>query len=138
MACQNTTTNPASISVEANSSLHIFSVAHAAFYQQVILSFDSNMSNPIATFMGSGEGVPMTLPNGEKFITIATGSNTALYAQFNYSTSGSEGTFVPAVVVCAPIVVGQAPGPVMISVTSEDYTDNDDNDTYLTIIDLNS
>ena len=138
MACQSTTTNPVSISVEASSSLHIFSVAHAAFYQQVILSFNSDMSNPVATFTGSGEGVPMTLSNGDTFITIATRNNTALYAQFNYSASGPGGPFVPAVAVCAPVVIGQAPSPVMISVTSEDHTDNDDNDTYLTIIDLNA
>lgn len=131
------TTNPAPISVDANTTLYVSCVAHAAFYQQVILSFNQNMSSPVATFLGSGEGVPM-LNNGQGLATIPTGTNTKLFAQFNFSKSGSQGPFQPAGTVCKPIVQGSAPNPVITSVTSEDATDNDDNDSYLTIIDLNA
>jgi hypothetical protein len=137
MSCQQSATNPVAIAVEPQSVLHILCVAHADFYQQVILSFSQNMSSPIGTFSGSGEGVTMKLAGGGTTLSQSTGSNSTLYAQFQFSSSGSGGPFQQAS-VCAPIVVGSSPGPVITTVTSEDLIDTDDNDSYLTIIDLNA
>ena len=131
MGCT-TTTNPASISVKAGTTLHIICVSYAAFYQQVILSFNQNLTNPIGTFSGTGEHVPM-LSNGQSVLSVPTGTNTKLWAQFNFSTNGSSGPFQPAT-VCAPVVLGNPPNPVITTVTSEDSSDSDDNDSYMTIV----
>ena len=133
MACTQTT-NPAQITVESGITIHIVCVAHAAFYQQVILSWNQDMSNPIGTFSGTGEGVGMTLANGNQLLSTLTGSNSTLFAQFNFSTAGSQGPFQKAS-VCAPTILG---GGLVTQVTSEDYLDSDDNDSYLTIMDLTS
>lgn len=136
MSCQQVS-NPVAITVEPNSKLHILCVAHAAYYQQVTLSFSQDMSSPIGTFSGSGEGVAMTLSGGGTTLSNDTGTNNTLYAQFQFSTTGPGGSFQQAT-VCAPIIVGTSPNPVITTVTSEDLVDSDDNDSYLTIIDLNA
>lgn len=133
--CQQTT-NPAQISIDSGTTLYLSCIAHAAYSQQVILSFNQNLSSPIATFTGSGEGVPMQ-SNGQTLITLPTGGNTKLYAQFNFSTTGPQGPF-KAASVCSPVVTGVAPNPVLTSVTSEDFIDSDENDSYLTVLDLNA
>ena len=76
--------------------------------------------------------------DGQPVISKDTGSNQTLFAQFNFSQSGPQGPFQPAKIVCAPIVSGTSPNPVFTSVTSEDDLDDDDNDSYLTVIDLNT
>ena len=135
MSCQ-TTTNPVPISVQPGTKLNIICSAFAFFQQQVILSFNQNMSQRIGTFSGSGEQVPMHLANGQTSLTVSTGSNQTLFAQFNFSDRGPQGPFQPAKVVCAPVVHPINPKLVITSVTSEDATDNDDNDSYLIILDL--
>jgi hypothetical protein len=137
MACP-TTTNPAQISITSNTTLHIFCVSHAGFFQQVTLSFNQDMSNNIGTFSGTGENVAMALADGKNVLTAKTGNNKTLFAQFRFSKSGPNGPFRPAVSVCAPIVNGTPPNPVFTTVTSEDSGDDDNNDSYLTVADLNS
>jgi hypothetical protein len=133
MACTSTT-NPAQISVKAGTNLHITCLSFAGFYQQVILSFNQNMSNPVGTFTGTGENKPMSA-SGQSVLKVPTGSNTNLYAKFNFSTNGAQGPF-QAASVCAPVVLGNPPDPVFTTVTSEDSSDNDDNDSYLTIVQI--
>lgn len=133
MPCEKTT-NPAQISVLSNTSLNIMCIANAEFFQQVILSFNQDMSNPIGTFSGTGEHKKMFLADKSDVLNIDTGDNNALFAQFNFSANGPGGPFKPAV-VCAPIVEGTPPAIVITNVTSEDFADNDNNDSYLTIID---
>ena len=137
MACQ-TTTNPAQISVESNTILHIMCIAHAAFDQQVVLSFNQNLFPPIGTFSGTGENKPMKLADGQQVLRVCTENNNILFAQFNFSRFAPNDPFRPAVSVCSPVVGGTPPGPVFTYVTSEDLTDNDDNDSSLMVVDLNA
>ena len=80
MSCQ-TTTNPVPISVQPGTKLNIICSAFAFFQQQVILSFNQNMSQRIGTFSGSGEQVPMHLANGQTSLTVPTGSNQTLFVR---------------------------------------------------------
>jgi len=131
MGCT-TGTNPAEVAVQNSTKIQISCIAHASYYQKVILSFNKDMSAPIGVFAGNGEGVPMKLENGDTMLTISTGANNVLYANFQYSQSSTQGPFQQAT-VCAPIVVGT--GPIVTFITSEDLNDDDDNDSYLTLID---
>lgn len=133
MACQ-AGTNPAVININNNVTLHVFCVAHAKNLQRVTLSFATDMSNPIGVFIGNGEGVAMPLDTGNQVLSIPTGSNNGLFAQFTYSVDGV--TFQNAT-VCAPLTTS-APGLTVTTVTSEDETDDDDNDSYLTVVQLSS
>lgn len=127
MPCQSLTTNPAPISVQPGTTYKVACNSHAAFFQQVILSFNQDLSNPLGTFSGSGEGVAMLLADGCGVLPITTGGNTTLFAQFNFSQFGPQGPFQPANTVCAPVITEDT----FISVTSEDSADDDTNDSYL-------
>jgi hypothetical protein len=123
--CQTTTNNPAPISIPANAQLVMSCNAHASFTQQVILSFNQDMSSPIGQFVGSGEGIAMT-PNFT--MPVPSGNSRILFAKFNFQTS-LGGPFLPALHVCTPVVTGS-----ITNVFSEDNSDNDDNDSYLTVV----
>ena len=122
--CDNPTTNPAPIPITPNSIVNSSCNAHASFFQQVILSFNPDMSNPFVTFEGSGEGVPMR-PIPASGTRVPSGTASTVFAKFNFSANGAP--FQPANRVCSS---GVAPA---ISVFCEDSGDNDDNDSYLNI-----
>jgi len=121
-------TNPVNLQIPANSQGVANCVANAAYFQRVTLTWDGNT----AVFSGSGEGVAMTLPSGETTLQFTPDSAArTVSATFEYSSSGSGGPF-SAAAVRDPVVTNKG-GFNVIEVTSEDSTDNDNNDSYLTI-----
>ena len=125
MSCT-ATTNPVKFQVQQNHTLRLSCLAHAAYTQKVTVSLDPSLSTPIAIFQGSGEGVPMK-SDGQELIDIFTGGNEALYILFQFSNGGA---FQNAIRVCEPQTIGS-----LTQIMSEDSTDRDDNDSYLSIID---
>ncbi|MBI5423842.1 MAG: hypothetical protein HZA32_07125 [Opitutae bacterium] len=123
----NNVSNPYTLqSVPSNKDIHFACQAHAAYYQQVTIS----LNGQTVVFQGSGEGVPMQTTAGQLTATINSGSATSLQVTFQYSRNGAKGPFTLARVQ-APTVT---PGPVaLVQITSEDSTDKDDNDSYLSI-----
>ena len=120
----------ASIAVSKNYTIHLTCLAHAAYHQKVTASFKSDFSSPVAVFTGTGENVAMT-SNGATHVSVGTGSNTKLYAKFEFSKDGT--TFQDAVKVLPPVFTY----PVTTT-TSEDSVDSDDNDSYFLVIDTGS
>lgn len=122
--CDNPTTNPAQIAISPNSIVNSSCNAHASFFQQVILSFNPDLSEPFVTFEGSGEGVPMRAipPSGTK---VLSGNASTVFAQFSFSANGAP--FQLAKRVCS------ANSDPFIYLFCEDSGDNDDNDSYLSI-----
>jgi hypothetical protein len=105
--------------------------SHAAFFQ--LLDIDDG-DNDICILQGSGENVKMNTPAGQDScsFTAAPGVPVFLSVLFTFSRSGAGGPFSNAVVL-APLATDDSPMLRIVSVTSEDSTDNDDNDTFLTI-----
>jgi hypothetical protein len=122
-------TNPVQIPINGDSSGSITCNSHAAYYQRVTLNF----LNTQVVFSGTGEGVPMTTQSGATVYALPpTRQGYSISALFQFSTSGQNGPFQNAVSVQNPII-SQEGNTTFISVTSEDSTDNDDNDSYLII-----
>jgi hypothetical protein len=122
-------TNPVQIPINGDSSGSITCNSHAAYYQRVTLNF----LNTQVVFSGTGEGVPMTTQSGATVYPLPpTRQGYSISALFQFSTSGQNGPFQNAVSVQNPII-SQEGNTTFISVTSEDSTDNDDNDSYLII-----
>jgi hypothetical protein len=122
-------TNPVQIPISGDSSGYITCNSHAAYYQRVTLNFLNNQ----VIFSGSGEGVPMTTQTGSPLYDLgATRQNYSISALFQFSTSGPNGPFQNAVSVQDPII-SQDGNSTFITVTSEDSSDNDNNDSYLII-----
>jgi hypothetical protein len=122
-------TNPVQIPINGDSSGSITCNSHAAYYQRVTLNF----LNTQVVFSGTGEGVPMTTQTGAPVYALPpTRQGYSISALFQFSTSGPNGPFQNAVSVQNPII-SQEGNTTFISVTSEDSTDNDDNDSYLII-----
>jgi len=121
--------NPVRIPIPAGSQGNINCVANASYYQRVTLSWPGDS----CLFTGTGEGQPMKTPDGQTSVSIGpTGGGFELTATFEYSTSGPQGPFRLAT-ASKPIVERKGLFTV-IQVTSEDSTDNDLNDSYLTIV----
>jgi hypothetical protein len=120
--------NPVALQIPAGSQGTINCLANATFFQRVTLTW----SGQAVVFSGTGEGKAMTLPNGDSMYTLPP-SVTALTiaATFEYSSVGASGPFQKAT-VRDPVVEDKG-GFHVIQVTSEDSTDNDWNDSYLTI-----
>lgn len=125
MACT-PASNPVALTVSQNHTIYLSCLAHAAYQQKVIASFNGDLSNPVAVFTGSGENVLMTTSNGQTVATVPTGANQRLYVLFQFSPGGG---FQNAVRVCQPQTAG-----VVTQVSSEDSIDNDDNDSYFFLV----
>ena len=120
--------NPVSIPIPASSQGVINCVANAAYYQRVTLTWGSTT----VVFAGTGEGTPMTTADGETTAQIPpTPDAFNIQALFEFSTNGSSGPFSPAT-VREPVISNKG-GFNVAEVMSEDSTDNDNNDSYLTV-----
>ncbi len=120
--------NPVQLSIPASSQGIINCLANAAYYQRVTLAWPGHT----IVFAGSGEGQPMTTPDGSTtYAILPTPGAFQISATFEFSQTGPSGTFQKASVK-DPVISDKA-GFHVIEVTSEDSTDNDNNDSYLTI-----
>ena len=126
-----TTTNPVPIHINGDSSGAIVCNAHAAYFQRVTLTWTVLRSTITVVFSGAGEGTKMTTQDGETAYNIITKQGITINALFEYSTTGPNGPFYRAS-VNQPIV-NAIDNLTIISVTSEDANDNDNNDSYLII-----
>lgn len=128
MPCDKTS-NPASVPVPQNESITLAARSHASHFQKVTVSFSENMSSPVAVFTGTGEDAAMKA-DGKTSVRVPTGGNSSIFLKFEYSSHGEGGPFQDAKYVCKPVASG-----VLWTITSEDATDTDDNDTYFYLID---
>lgn len=115
-----TTTNT-TIPVPPNTDLYMSANSHAANLQQLVFSINGNR----ATFTGSGENVAMQATVNGKRVTgveFNSGSATSLALAFSYNGGQSPNVQAP--------LEHNAGTFVTWTITSEDSTDNDDNDTY--------
>jgi len=125
-------TNPVLIPVNGDSTGLIICNAHAVYFQRVTLKWSILSSPTTVIFSGSGEGVPMKTQDGATSYDLpATRQGYSISALFEYSTSGPSGPFYQASVKDPIISTGG--GSTIITVTSEDSNDQDNNDSYLII-----
>ena len=121
--------NPANFTIAANSKGIINAVSNAAWYQRVSLTWGQNS----AVLQGTGEGVAMKTPSGDTAINFPqSDQGYQLTALFEFSRSGPSGPFERARLQ-DPIVTQNGPFTIT-QFKSEDSTDNDFNDTYLTVV----
>jgi hypothetical protein len=124
--------NPVALTIPANAKGIINSVSNAGWYQRLTLTW----SGGSAVLQGSGEGQPMKTPDGKASLEFAPlPQGYQISATFEFSPSGPSGPFSRALVQ-NPIVTTNGPFTIT-QVTSEDSTDNDNNDTYLTVVAVN-
>jgi len=125
-------TNPANIQIIQSAGGLISCISNAAYYQRVTLSWTILGSTTTVVFSGSGEDVPMKTSNGATSVSLpAARQNFNISALFEFSTAGPNGPFQQAAV--KDPVVTQSGSMTLIQVVSEDSTDQDFNDSYLTI-----
>lgn len=123
------TGNPIDVSIPANSQGSIQCLANAAFWQRVTLDWPGDM----VFFQGTGEGEPMQTPDRQNaYLLRAESSAYRIRAMFEYSTGGPNGPFQLGRVL-DPVVTDKGMFTI-VQVTSEDSADNDNNDSYLTIV----
>ena len=122
-------TNLVQLSIPASSQGVANCVSNASYFQKVTLTWGSTT----AVFTGTGEGQPMTTSDGSQSVQIPPDEAArTISVQFEFSPNGSGGPFSMAVVK-DPIVTNKG-GFNVIEVTSEDSSDNDFNDSYLTVV----
>jgi hypothetical protein len=123
--------NPIVFLVAANSRSVLSATAHAAYYQRVTLTF----SDTSVVLEGTGEGAAMRTPSGEEGIDLPPAlAGYEITALFEFSTNGPNGQFQRARVQ-DPTTVKKSVFTIT-SITSEDGGDNDNNDTYLTVVSI--
>jgi hypothetical protein len=127
----------------AGSSAFVTAQSHAAFTQRATITGPPATvggSNTVCTLQGSGEGVNMNVlsstptqanPTRCTFAPATTANPLPLSVLFQFSSAGPSGTFVNTPRTSA--TTNQFANIVQIAVTTEDSTDNDNNDTILTI-----
>lgn len=124
-------TNPIQINIPGDVQVWITCNSHASFYQRVTLS-DIHSADTVV-FSGSGEGVPMKTAEGS---TIYSPSNSrqgyTINALFEYSKTGLNGPFLSSLVQ-DPILPPEEGQGTFVTITSEDGSDSDNNDSYLII-----
>lgn len=120
--------NPLNLRLNSPQGGVITCIANASYYQEVQIQFPDL---PLVVFQGTGEEVPMRCDTGNVFSIPSSHSDCPISLTFLYSTNGSQGPFNLAYV--KPPIINQEGDFVTITVMSEDSTDNDNNDTYLTI-----
>jgi len=123
-------TNPVALQLIGFSQGLITCVSNAANWQRVTLSW----AGTEIVFQGTGEGTPMTWGADKQNVhkLPPTAAATTMVAVFEYSTTGAAGPFVRARVQ-DPIVMASDPA-VFTMVTSEDGSDGDNNDSYLSMM----
>lgn len=118
------------VQIQLNPFIHgaITCMAKASYFQRVTLTLPAGQ----VVFQGTGENVPMTYAPGQGVYDLGSSAQPiSVTALFEYSTSGQNGPFYPAHV--------EDPVPektqlwTIVAVTSEDSTDNDDNDSILSL-----
>lgn len=124
-------TNPVSIQINGDSNVAIACNSHAAYFQRVTLTWTVLHSTITVVFFGSGEGVPMTTSEGATGYKFTTKQGITISALFEYSPTGSSGPFYLGVVQGPNY--NQIDGTTIITTTSEDSNDQDNNDSYLII-----
>ena len=124
-------TNPVPIHISGDSNVVITCNSNAAYFQRVTLTWTVLRSQFKVIFSGSGEDKNMTTNEGETIYKFTTKQGITINALFEYSPTGSRGPFSQAVVQNPNYV--PIDNPTIISVTSEDSNDQDNNDSYLII-----
>jgi len=120
-------TNPISLVIPRDVSGYITCNAHAAYFQRVTISTDAG---PVAVFSGTGEGVPMKTADGKSMVPIGPlRSSYTFNMLFEFSTNGPSGPFKKGL-VANPIISHEGDSTI-VSITSEDGADSDNNDSYL-------
>lgn len=125
-------TNPVSINIPKDAMVTLTAVANAGWYQRVTLTWPGNT----VVFQGTGEGVAMTTPDGQDVRDVGPALQPyQISALFEFSQNGPSGPFSRARVQ-NPVILTKDPFKIT-QVTSEDGADNDNNDTYLTVVAVN-
>ncbi len=120
-------TDSVNVTLPGDSTGNLTCIAHAAYFQRVTIALSGQT---LGVFSGSGENKPMLLADGTAVLRVGpNGQAVSLNLTFEFSPSGSGGPFSPANVQ-QPIVESSG-NATIVTVTSEDSTDNDDNDSYL-------
>ncbi len=127
--------NPVELFVPANAGCIVSCKAHAVYYQAVHLDWPVELDWPgdSIQFTGSGENTNMTTRNGA--ITYQINPSPTSYhirAHFQHSATGPDGPLHDSLV--KETESKEFDGTRIIKVTSEDASDNDYNDTYLTLV----
>ena len=103
-------------------SIFIAGSTHAAYTQNILVTVNGNNQEPVShTFNGSGENVPFKNPFAKGSVKLPA---TIVYT-FTYSSGGG---YNPAP-RSQQAELYNTPTIQLYSVTSEDATDNDDNDS---------
>jgi hypothetical protein len=122
-------TNPVTVQIPRETHGSVFCNSHAAFWQKVTLGMPDGSTH---VFQGAGEDKVMTGPNGETSFPVSGDRShpSPVSCTFEFSRNGQNGTFYKAR-VADPVIT---PGNEMtqILVVSEDDSDDDFNDSYLT------
>jgi hypothetical protein len=119
--------NPVPITIPRGSQGDINCVANAAHHQRVTLTWPGQT----VVFSGTGEGSPMTTGTGQESVLVpADADGFTISATFEYELAPGAG-FQKARVQ-PPIETHNGPFTIF-QVTSEDGSDDDRNDSYLTI-----
>jgi len=122
-------TNPVNIHIGPNSQGFMNCVSNAAYFQRVNVS----VFGTVVSFQGTGEGQAMTTGDGGTSYELPTRPEAYdITASFEFSTDGPQGHFQSSSVK-DPIVTSQG-GFTMTEITAEDSVDNDNNDSYLTVV----
>lgn len=119
------------VQIQLNPFIHgaITCLSKASYFQRVTLTLPTGQ----VVFQGTGENMPMTYAPGQGVYELGSSAEPInVTALFEYSASGQSGPFSPA----------QVQDPVsqktqlwtIITVTSEDSTDGDDNDSILSFM----
>lgn len=109
-------------------------VANAGYMQRVDVEIvDSNGTRVTGQFNGNGEGVSMTLDGKKKHLNFSDlEAPVDVKMAFSYNSgSGYQDNTAGEVVERSAF---DGPTVKVFNVTTEDSTDNDDNDTYLTFV----
>lgn len=103
--------------------------SNASYYQRVTLTIAGEQ----VVFGGTGEGTPMTLPDGNTSISLgSTRGDRHVPCLFEFSPNGPGGPFSNSSVL-APTYI-ETPSGMFIQVQSEDSVDNDYNDSVLAFV----
>ena len=108
-------------------SISVAGSTHAAYRQNVLVTIIGNGQSPVThTFNGTGENVPFPNPFAQG------GVNLPATVTFDFTYSANGGPYNPAP-RSQPSELYSKPQLKLYSVTSEDATDNDDNDSYMVL-----
>ena len=121
------TTNPALLTLPINCQGTVSAISNAAYTQLVSVHVGNDV--PTATFVGTGENVPMLYNGVNQFDFLAVNTTRAASLLFQYNPgNGYHNSFVNVPVTITNPVFTE------ITVESEDATDHDNNDTVLSLI----